>query len=717
MHTHRALLTFCLIFCSLQAFSNTYYVAPDGRDDATGTISKPFLTIQRAQQAVSPGDTVYIRGGLYQMEPAQIASKAGIWAYVTDLDKSGTPGNRINYWAYPGERPVFNYSDIKPAGLRVIAFYVTGSFIHIKGIEVTGVQVTILTHTQSECFENRGSNNIYEKLSMHDGMAIGFYLVTGSDNLILNCDAYNNWDSVSEGGAGGNTDGFGCHPKSESDVNNVFRGCRAWFNSDDGYDCIHAFAATTFDSCWSFYNGYSGGFVRRADGNGFKAGGYAASPSNKLPDSIPRNTVAFCLSVKNRSSGFYANHHLNGDNWYNNSAYGNGVNYNMVNRKTPSPDDYLPPDGSYNYELDVPGYRHLMRNNLSFDAINGHDTLNIDPVKSDIRYNSFTLPVSVTADDFLSIDESQLTRPRKADGSLPDIEFMHLKEGSDLIDAGVDIGFPYTGAAPDLGCFESPFRGIPRKQQTISFDSIPSQRPETGRITLQATASSGLPVSFNVSDTNVAVISDNVLIFVGEGSTTITATQAGDSTWLSADPVSRVLTISAPKADQSITFNPIGDRYAGDRNFALYATCSSGLPITYQSDNTAVATLTGAVVHLVGVGPVTITATQVGGIHWLPASASQSFNVRAIQNSAYTRVLTPNGDGINDRFRIEHVAAYAANKLEVFDESGKLIYQRVRYDNTWNGYYKGKKLATGTYYFVFTSDEQIKIKGSFSLLN
>jgi len=94
--------------------------------------------------------------------------------------------------------------------------------------------------------------NIYEQLGMHDGQAIGFYLTKGTGNLILNCDAYNNHDSLSENGRGGNTDGFGCHPRSAADSNNVFRGCRAWFNSDDGYDCINGFTATVFDHCWAF---------------------------------------------------------------------------------------------------------------------------------------------------------------------------------------------------------------------------------------------------------------------------------------------------------------------------------------------------------------------------------------------------------------------------------------------------------------------------------
>ena len=57
-------------------------------------------------------------------------------------------------------------------------------------------------------------------------------------------------------------------------------------------------------------------------------------------------------------------------------------------------------------------------------------------------------------DDFNSLDGSQLMRARKTDGSLPDIDFLNLKSGSNLIDAGVDVGLPYYGKAPDIGAFE-----------------------------------------------------------------------------------------------------------------------------------------------------------------------------------------------------------------------------------------------------------------------
>ena len=64
------------------------------------------------------------------------------------------------------------------------------------------------------------------------------------------------------------------------------------------------------------------------------------------------------------------------------------------------------------------------------------------------------MPIKVTKSDLVSIDQSQLVAPRKADGSLPDIDFLKLRKDNKLIDKGVDVGFPYKGKSPDLGTFE-----------------------------------------------------------------------------------------------------------------------------------------------------------------------------------------------------------------------------------------------------------------------
>ncbi len=443
-----SILIITLFLSSLYSFGATYYVAPNGVDTNVGDINNPVETIQKAQALASSGDTVYIRGGLYSMREDQIARYNSIWAYVTELNKNG-----ISYLAYPNETPIFDYKNIKPANYRIFAFFITGSNIHIKGIEVVGVQVTILTHTQSECFDIQGSNITLEQIKMHDGMAIGVYMTKGSNNLILNCDAYNNYDSVSESGVGGNTDGFGFHLKKGS-VNNVIRGCRAWYNSDDGYDLINNAEPVTLENCWAFNNGYSisgtNYFVSRGDGNGFKVGGYGAggTPYATIMSSfvpIPKNTVRFCLAVRNKQSGFYANHHLDGNYWYNNTSYKNKRNFNMLNCVALNEIDFA---------TDGPGWNHTLANNLGFAATTA-ELENIDKPRCFLTNNYFDLAaLTVNSSDFLSIDETLLTAPREADGSLPKNNFLKLKAGSDLIDAGTDIGFSFKGTAPDLGCFE-----------------------------------------------------------------------------------------------------------------------------------------------------------------------------------------------------------------------------------------------------------------------
>jgi hypothetical protein len=434
-------LFFSLILLSdISLYAATYYISPAGNDSNAGTENLPCETLMKAQQLVEPGDTVFIRGGVYKMNENQLSRRKRIWAVVNDLYKSGKPGKRIHYFAYPGEKPVFDLSDVKPANQRVMVFGVTGSWIHIRGLEVIGTQVTILTHTQSECFHNEGSNNIYEHLSMHDGQAIGFYLTNGSDNLILNCDAYRNYDFTSEGGRGGNVDGFGCHPQPGS-KNNVFRGCRAWFNSDDGYDCIRAAETVIFENCWAFYNGFDPDFKKLGDGNGFKAGGWGLIKDERVPDSIPMHIIRFCVAVGNRANGFYANHQPGGNYWFNNTAWKNSTNFNMLNRNIEFTDD-------------VSGYGHVLKNNLSFSPGNS-DIQQINTQLCVVESNSFSIPLKITKDDFVSLDENLLVVARKPDGNLPETPFLRLKPGSKLIDAGVDAGFPFKNKAPDLGAFET----------------------------------------------------------------------------------------------------------------------------------------------------------------------------------------------------------------------------------------------------------------------
>jgi Protein of unknown function (DUF1565) len=448
----RKVLRVVALFFLLQATSvfsaTTWYVATNGIDSNTGSSNSPFATIMRAQTKASTGDTVYLRGGTYFLNNANLTATNSPRAIVNNITKKG-----ISYLAYPGELPVFDCSNVLPDGWRVTAFHVTATNCVFKGFDVVGVQVTIITnHTQSENFYvDGGSNNRFELLRMHDGMGNGWYLTSGSSNLVLNCDAYDNRGLDS--GSLGNTDGFGCHPDSTSSKGNMLIGDRSWFNSDDGYDCINAFTLVTFSNCWSFYNGYFTNFAdSTGDGNGFKGGGYGVSGS-PFPNPIPHHIIEFCLAVSNRVNGFYANHHLDGQVWINNTAYKNSVNYDM-----------LCSTNNTSSAGDVPGFNHVMKNNLGYSP-RSTGIADLGP-SNDVTFNYWTLPVTVSAADFQTLNTSLLTAPRQTNGDLPYIAFAQLVSSSDLVDAGTNRGFAFVGAAPDLGAFEYGFKPPPTLAMT-----------------------------------------------------------------------------------------------------------------------------------------------------------------------------------------------------------------------------------------------------------
>ena len=141
----------------------------------------------------------------------------------------------------------------------------------------------------------------------------------------------------------------------------------------------------------------------------------------------------------NKASGFYANHQMCGITFLNNSAYRNRCNYNMLGR-------------ALDYSKDVPGYNHVLKNNV---GVSGRRELdNINSEACDLSHNSFDLKSPITEKDFESVDVKELMRPRKSDGDLPDIDFMRSKKSSPLIDIGVDVGLPFSGKKPDLGAIE-----------------------------------------------------------------------------------------------------------------------------------------------------------------------------------------------------------------------------------------------------------------------
>ena len=92
----------------------------------------------------------------------------------------------------------------------------------------------------------------------------------------------------------------------------------------------------------------------------------------------------------------------------------------------------------------------ILRNNISYNGT----IRNCDGPGIDASHNSWDLGITVSADDFVSVDTTGVFGPRKEDGSLPDIDFFKLAKNSKLIDKGEDVGLPFFGDAPDLGAFE-----------------------------------------------------------------------------------------------------------------------------------------------------------------------------------------------------------------------------------------------------------------------
>jgi hypothetical protein len=479
-------LVFLDLFFTSAGFASTWYVAINGLDTNAGTSNAPFATIRRAQASAHSGDIVWLRGGTYFMNNSHIMMTNNPWVVVINITNSG-----VSYINYPGELPVFDFSAVHPdpPTNRVTAFQVWSNNCVFKGFDVVGVPIVITNAgTQSECFRIQGgNNNRFEQLRMHDGHGIGWYLTDGASNLVLNCDAYNN--TGINANSHGNIDGFGIHAGRTNGVGNVLRGCRAWNNSDDGYDLIHCYAKAVIENCWALYSGYfTNGAATGGDANGFKSGGYGVGSSAKtFPNPVPRHAVRFCLSVGNGASGFHANYHADGLDFINNTAFRNKTDYSMICNTN-----------NASHAGDTPGFNHLMRNNLGFAYSGAYRISQLDTNKSDCAYNYFTLPVNVSSNDFMTLNESLLTLPRQTNGDLPYIAFAQLVGSSDLVDAGTNAGFTYAGAAPDLGAFEYGNQPPPTLSMTSTDTNLiftGNSGPAGGTNFLVATTNLALPMS------------------------------------------------------------------------------------------------------------------------------------------------------------------------------------------------------------------------------
>ncbi len=159
---------------------------------------------------------------------------------------------------------------------------------------------------------------------------------------------------------------------------------------------------------------------------------------------------------------------------------------------------------------------------------------------------------------------------------------------------------------------------VNKADQTISFGTLSDTKFSENTLDLTSTATSGLTVSYESSNTSVATVSSNTVTFVDVGTVTITASQSGNNDYNAATSVGRSLTII--KGDQTIPLDPIPDKEINSADFDLPQTTTAGLDIFYSSSNTGVATVSGNTVSIVGEGTTNITASQSGNTQYNAAT-------------------------------------------------------------------------------------------------
>lgn len=172
--------------------------------------------------------------------------------------------------------------------------------------------------------------------------------------------------------------------------------------------------------------------------------------------------------------------------------------------------------------------------------------------------------------------------------------------------------------------------GNSKSEQTISFDALPPHNFSENNFELRATASSGLPVTFSSSDPTTASVNGQMVTLLKTGSLNITASQPGNDDWYEAPSVVRTLIINednaADKKNQTITFNLDNTEWKSSYgDLTLNATASSGLPVTFTSNNPEIAAIEGNILILQDGRyenvSIIITATQAGNGEYNAAPA------------------------------------------------------------------------------------------------
>jgi hypothetical protein len=175
----------------------------------------------------------------------------------------------------------------------------------------------------------------------------------------------------------------------------------------------------------------------------------------------------------------------------------------------------------------------------------------------------------------------------------------------------------------------------PPQDQTITFAPIGPKTFGNAPFALIASSSSGLPVTFSIVS-GPASVAGNMLSIIGAGPVVVRASAMGGTgatgiNYRPADDVDQTFVVA--QATQTIGFGPLANQTLGSPAFALSATASSGLAVSF-SIVSGPATLSGNMLSMTGAGIVKVRASQAGNVNYLAATpVEQSFTVIANTSS------------------------------------------------------------------------------------
>jgi len=174
-----------------------------------------------------------------------------------------------------------------------------------------------------------------------------------------------------------------------------------------------------------------------------------------------------------------------------------------------------------------------------------------------------------------------------------------------------------------------------------------------------------------------------------------------------------VLTIT--KGDQVITFSSYPQRLLVKDTYTLVATSTSDLPVTYESLDTDIATVSGDEVTGVSKGNARIRAYNAGDQNYNAGEAQVTTEVYSSHQNIMN-LFTPNNDGINDKWELPELATWGKCSVKVYSRWGQLVFSEKDYNNLWDGTSNGDPVPEGPYYFIIETENAGMVKGTVNIV-